>query len=333
MRSRSRGPSISSARPADQTAQVSTRPSRRRRARVSRRLAPRGLVRTPASFRRDISSCTSGAPSNSRGNCAPAAVDDANGSASSLRPKPCRPAPTPLQLGTGVLDPAPDGRVVRFQTALAEPLVAIAERERVPQVPAHSAQNQLGLGLSPREDRRSNGLLHHLFRLPAAAGRSCHTTDHRLMQRLSGTARDFFVVAAISTINVEVVLGEFVRCFHRPPGNSSPTRRSTVGGGGTRKPARDPIGYGREAMRWRMWSNWRQGSARSGGQSLKKYNRFDITDHHRSDMGPSKPRVAGSNPAGRAISRQILQIVRRNDHRCGHSFQFRPVTSGRRFAC
>ena len=95
MRSRSRGPRISSARPADQTAQVSTRPSRRRRARVSRRLAPRGLVRTLASFRRDIASCTSGAPSNSRGNCAPAAVDDASGSASSLRPKPCRPAPTP----------------------------------------------------------------------------------------------------------------------------------------------------------------------------------------------------------------------------------------------
>ena len=62
-----------------------------------------------------------------------------------------------LQLGTGVLDPAPDGRVVRFQTALAEPLFAIAERERVPQGPAHSAQNQLGLGLSPRDDRRSNG--------------------------------------------------------------------------------------------------------------------------------------------------------------------------------
>ena len=124
--------------------------------------------------------------------------------------------------------------------------------------------------------------------------------DHRLIQRLSGTAMDFLVVAAISTINVEVVLGEFVRCFHRPPGNSSPTRRSTAGGGGTRKPARDPIGYGREAMTWRMWSNWRQISAESGGQSLKKYNRFDITDHHRSDMGPSKPRVAGSNPAGRA---------------------------------
>ena len=50
-----------------------------------------------------------------------------------------------------------------------------------------------------------------------------------------------------------------------------------------------------------MWSNWRQVSAGSGGQSLIKYNRFDITDHHRSDMGPSKPGVAGSNPAGRAI--------------------------------
>ena len=31
--------------------------------------------------------------------------------------------------------------------------------------------------------------------------------DHRLMQRLSGTAMNFLVVAAISTINVEVVLG------------------------------------------------------------------------------------------------------------------------------
>ena len=133
--------------------------------------------------------------------------------------------------------------------------------------------------------------------------------DHRLMQRLSGTAMDVLVVAAISTINVEVVLGEFVRCFHRPPGNSSPTRWSTAGGGGTRKPARDPIGYGREAMRWRMWSNWRQVSAGSGGQSLKKYNRFDITDHHRSDMGPSKPRVAGSNPAGRAIFLKNSLIV------------------------
>ena len=42
----------------------------------------------------------------------------------------------------------------------------IAERERVPKVPAHSTENQLGLGLSPLEDRRSDWLLHDLVRLP-----------------------------------------------------------------------------------------------------------------------------------------------------------------------
>ena len=59
-----------------------------------------------------------------------------------------------------------------------------------------------------------------------------------------------------------------------------------------------------------MWSNWRQVSAGSGGQSLKKYNRLDITDHHRSDMGPSKPGVAGSSPAGRATFLEKTPIVR-----------------------
>ena len=49
-------------------------------------------------------------------------------------------------------------------------------RERVPKVPAHGAHNQLGLGLSPLEDRRSDCLLHDLFRLPAAVGHSCNTT-------------------------------------------------------------------------------------------------------------------------------------------------------------
>ena len=42
--------------------------------------------------------------------------------------------------------------MVRFQPALAEQLFDIAERERVPQVPAHGAKNQLGLGLSPLEE-------------------------------------------------------------------------------------------------------------------------------------------------------------------------------------
>ena len=72
-----------------------------------------------------------------------------------------------LQFGTVALDPAPDGRVVRFQAALAEQFFDIAERERVPKVPAHGAHNQLGLGLSPLEDRRSDCLLHDRFRLPA----------------------------------------------------------------------------------------------------------------------------------------------------------------------
>ena len=81
-----------------------------------------------------------------------------------------------LQFGTVALDPAPDGRVVRFQAALAEQLFDIAERERIPKIPAHGAQNQLGLGLSPLEDRRSDCLLHDLFRLPAAVGQSCNTT-------------------------------------------------------------------------------------------------------------------------------------------------------------
>ena len=58
-----------------------------------------------------------------------------------------------LQFGAVALDPAPDCCVVRLQAALAEQLFDIAERERVPQVPEHSAKNQLGLGLSSLENR------------------------------------------------------------------------------------------------------------------------------------------------------------------------------------
>ena len=86
-------------------------------------------------------------------------------------------AQPPLQFGTVALDPAPDCRVVRLQAALAEELFDIAEQERVPQVSAHSAKNQLGLGLSPLEDHRSDCLFHDLFSLPAAVGQSCTTTD------------------------------------------------------------------------------------------------------------------------------------------------------------
>ena len=42
------------------------------------------------------------------------------------------------------MDPASDGRMVRLQTAFAEQFFDITERERVPQVPAHGAKNQLG---------------------------------------------------------------------------------------------------------------------------------------------------------------------------------------------
>ena len=94
-----------------------------------------------------------------------------------------------LQFGTVALDPAPDGRVVRFQVALAEQFFDIAERERIPKVPAYGAQNQLGIGLSPLEDRRSDCLLHDLFRLPAAVGQSCNTTaatDSVHQQRVRG---------------------------------------------------------------------------------------------------------------------------------------------------
>ena len=49
---------------------------------------------------------------------------------------------------------------------------------------------------------------------------------------------------------------------------------STAGGIGGRTPPRDPIGYGREAMRWRRWSNWPQFSAGSAAESLGRYNRL-----------------------------------------------------------
>ena len=74
-----------------------------------------------------------------------------------------------FQFGTVALAPAPDCRVVRLQAALGEQLFDIAERARVPKGPACGAKNQRGLRLSPLEDRRSDCLLHDLFRLPAAA--------------------------------------------------------------------------------------------------------------------------------------------------------------------
>src|ERR1035437_10005465 len=65
-----------------------------------------------------------------------------------------------LQFGTVTLNPTPDCRVIRLQTALGEQLFDIAERERVPKIPAHGTKNQLRCRLPPLEDCRSGCVLH-----------------------------------------------------------------------------------------------------------------------------------------------------------------------------
>jgi hypothetical protein len=57
--------------------------------------------------------------------------------------------------------------VVRLQTALGQQLFDVAERERVPKIPADCAENDFGRRLPPLEDRRSSYIPHRLFRLPA----------------------------------------------------------------------------------------------------------------------------------------------------------------------
>src|SRR5450830_550462 len=72
-----------------------------------------------------------------------------------------------LPFGTVTLNPMPDRRVIHLQTAFGEQLFDIAERQRVPKIPAHGTQNQLRRRLPPLEDCRSSCVLHDLFRLPA----------------------------------------------------------------------------------------------------------------------------------------------------------------------
>src|ERR1035437_2052492 len=72
-----------------------------------------------------------------------------------------------LQFGTVTLNPTPDRRVIRLQSALGEQLFDIAQRDRVPKIPAHGTKNQLRRRLPPLEDCRSGYVLHDLFRLPA----------------------------------------------------------------------------------------------------------------------------------------------------------------------
>src|SRR5208337_4894346 len=71
-----------------------------------------------------------------------------------------------LQFGTVTLNPTPDRRVIRLQTAFGEQLFDIAERERVPKIPAHGTKNQLRRRLPPLKHCRSGCVLHDLFRLP-----------------------------------------------------------------------------------------------------------------------------------------------------------------------
>src|SRR5215471_20416088 len=71
-----------------------------------------------------------------------------------------------FQFGTVTLHPTPDRRVIRLQPALGEQLLDVAERERVPEIPAHGAKNQLRRRLPPLEDCRSGCVLHGLFTLP-----------------------------------------------------------------------------------------------------------------------------------------------------------------------
>jgi hypothetical protein len=71
-----------------------------------------------------------------------------------------------FQCGTITLHPTPDRRVIRLQTALGEQFFDIAQRERVPKIPAHGTKNQLGRRLPPLEDCRSACVLHSLFTPP-----------------------------------------------------------------------------------------------------------------------------------------------------------------------
>ena len=93
--------------------------------------------------------------------------------------------------------PRDETRAIPF-AALAEQLFDIAQRERVPKVPAHGAKNQLRLRLSPLGDRRSDCLLHDLFRLPATVGQSCNTT-HQIAERVRPRRIQYSLTAQCET--------------------------------------------------------------------------------------------------------------------------------------
>src|SRR6202140_5445781 len=93
------------------------------------------------------------------------------------------PAQPLLQFGTVTLNPTPDRRVIRFQTALGEQFFDIAERERVAKIPAHGTKNQLRRRLPPLEDCRSGCVLHDRFSLPAIPAKlATHPIEYWLSQ-------------------------------------------------------------------------------------------------------------------------------------------------------
>ncbi len=78
------------------------------------------------------------------------------------------------------LHPAPYGRVVGFQTTFLEQLFDIAQRKRVPKVPADRTENKLRLRLPPFEDCRPGRHL-GLFKLPAALSTNVATQPSTLL--------------------------------------------------------------------------------------------------------------------------------------------------------
>src|ERR1039457_6982501 len=95
-----------------------------------------------------------------------------------------------FQFGAVTLNPAPDGRVIRLQTALGEQLFDIAERELVPKIPAYGAQNQLRRRLPPLEDCGSGCVIHDLFSLLATPAKvATHPSDRLAPPRPNNSGR------------------------------------------------------------------------------------------------------------------------------------------------
>src|SRR5215472_5773982 len=97
-----------------------------------------------------------------------------------------------FQCGTVTLNPTPDRRVIRLQTTLSEQLFDIAQRERIPKIPAYGAKDQLRRRLPPLEDCRSACILHGLFTLPDTSAKvATHPFIGGRRESLAGGLTDF----------------------------------------------------------------------------------------------------------------------------------------------